>query len=193
MPDLHPEQSAALSYIESRGTLESVEAVRARFRETLQDASELLESVPPESVRLQPPDGGWSVLEVVDHLVASHEPAVEELRELVAGREPRGGPIPAGLQSEAVSTVEWLRLLARFHEIHRDFLAVLKATSDSTPLAPKAPVLMVVKCETPDGLVPVHWVEPLDWKAYATALRLHVREHLEQIRRMESTWLAKPT
>ena len=43
---------------------------------------------------------------------------------------------------------------------------------------------MVVKCATPDGaLEPVHWVERVDWKAFAVVIRVHVLEHLHQIER----------
>jgi hypothetical protein len=45
----------------------------------------------------------------------------------------------------------------------------------------RAPLVMVVNIPEADGrLRPVHWIEDLDWKAYAIVWRLHVVEHLNQ-------------
>lgn len=184
MADLHPEQRAALSYIETRGTQASVESIRSRLHRIVAEADELLRGISPEAARRSPPEGGWSVLEVVDHLVVSHRPAAEELGELLAGREPQGGPIPAGLQSDDVATLGWPEVLERFGRVHGDLLALVDGADDATPQTARAPVLMVVKCRTPDGLVPVHWTEVFDWKAHALLVGLHVKEHLAQIRRV---------
>jgi hypothetical protein len=48
----------------------------------------------------------------------------------------------------------------------------------------RAPIVMVVNVADERGaLVPVHWIEDLDWKAYAITWRLHVIDHLKQARR----------
>ena len=40
---------------------------------------------------------------------------------------------------------------------------------------------MVVNVPAPDGTVrALHWVEDLDWKAYAIVWRLHAIDHLKQ-------------
>jgi hypothetical protein len=31
---------------------------------------------------------------------------------------------------------------------------------------------------------PLHWIEELDWKAYAIIFRLHVLDHLGQVRKV---------
>lgn len=183
MADLHPEQRAALAYVETRGTQAPVESIRSRLRRIVAEADELLQGISPAAARKTPPGGGWSVLEVVDHLVVSHRPAADELRELLAGREPQGGPIPAGLQSDDIGTLAWDEALRRFREVHRSVLELVDGAGDAIPQTARAPVLMVVKCQTPGGLVPVHWTEVFDWKAYALLVGLHVKEHLAQIRR----------
>jgi hypothetical protein len=44
--------------------------------------------------------------------------------------------------------------------------------------------VMVVNVADERGkLVPVHWIEDLDWKAYSITWRLHVIDHLKQARR----------
>ena len=185
MADLYPEQRAALAYAERRGTNAPVESIARRLRETIAEAHELLAAVPAALADVPPAAGGWSVAGVVDHLVVTHELAVEELQGLVAGREPEGPSIPAGLRSAGDDALDWRYLLARFREVHDDLLSVVEAGTDALPVDLRAPVVMVVKCATDDGSrVPVHWVESFDWKAYATVFRAHLLEHLAQIRRV---------
>ena len=44
---------------------------------------------------------------------------------------------------------------------------------------------MVVKCATEDGRTEVvEWIEHLDWKAAALAIRVHTLEHTAQVRRV---------
>ena len=48
----------------------------------------------------------------------------------------------------------------------------------------RAPLVMVINAREPDGReTPLHWIEELDWKAYAIVFRLHVLDHLSQIRK----------
>ena len=45
----------------------------------------------------------------------------------------------------------------------------------------RAPLVMVVNVKDGEGRsAPIHWVEELDWKAYAIVWRLHVVDHLHQ-------------
>jgi hypothetical protein len=48
-----------------------------------------------------------------------------------------------------------------------------------------APVVMVINVKEADGSeTPLHWIEELDWKAYAIIFRLHVLDHLGQARKV---------
>jgi hypothetical protein len=178
---LLPEQQRALDYARRRGTEAPVESIRSRVAATFTAVEDLVERVPAEVARRQPAPSAWSVQEVVDHLVVSDRPAVQQLADLLAGR-PVASPIPAGLQS--ASDVEWDELRRRFRAVHRDLLAVLATADDETPTAAKAPVEMVVKCVTADGTQrPVRWLERFDWKAFAILIHAHNREHIAQIER----------
>ena len=43
---------------------------------------------------------------------------------------------------------------------------------------------MVINARDPDGQMrPLHWIEELDWKAYAIVFRLHVLDHLTQVKK----------
>ena len=95
---LQPEQSQALDYLRRKGTEAPLERLREHVAATFRDIEALLDSVPPGLRALRPAPSRWSVQEIVDHLVESHRPAVEQLREMVSGPRPETGAIPAHLQ-----------------------------------------------------------------------------------------------
>lgn len=184
-PRLRPEQEATLAYARRRGTEAPVAAIAERLRRTFGELDALLDTVPEALAARSPAPGSWSVREVADHLVVSHRRATAQLRDLLAGRSPADGPIPAGLQSPAPQATRWPELADELERVHADFLRAVESASDATPLDARAPVVMVVKCARPDGsLEPVHWVESFDWKAFAILFRMHAHEHLGQIRRV---------
>jgi hypothetical protein len=182
---LRPEQEAALDYARARGTEAPVASIAERLARTFGELDALMALVPPEVAARKPAGGGWSVHEVADHLVVSHRLAVGQLRELLAGRAPGGGAIPAGLQSESPAATPWREVADELSRVHATFLQAVQAAPDDTPLEPRAPVVMVVQCARPDGtLEPVHWVQDFDWKAFAILFRMHAHQHLGQIRRV---------
>ena len=51
----------------------------------------------------------------------------------------------------------------------------------------RAPIVMVVNVpDEPGKVVPLHWVEDLDWKAYAIVWRLHVIDHRKQAKKVHA-------
>jgi hypothetical protein len=181
---LRPEQTQALRYARRKGSEASCDAIRARVASTFADLETLLGTVPLELTALAPAPGKWSLHQIVDHLVVTHRRAVGEFAALVAGESPLSGPIPAGLVSDAPFARPWPLLLADLASVHRDFVEVLGTAGDDTPLEARAPVVMVVKCATADGILePVEWVESFDWKAYGVLFRAHTLEHLHQVQR----------
>ncbi|HVR95802.1 MAG TPA: DinB family protein [Thermoanaerobaculia bacterium] len=181
---LFPEQQRALEYVRRRGTEAPIDAIRSRVAATYSEIEAIAEGVPAETAQHRPAPSSWSVYEVVDHLVESDRPAIDQLAELLAGRSVEAH-IPAGLQSPQPFNTEWPVLLERFREVHRQILALLDSATNGVPLTGTAPVEMVVKCAGPDGaLQPVHWIERFDWKAYALLLHAHNREHIGQLQRI---------
>jgi DinB superfamily len=87
---LRPEQEAALRYVREKGTDAPVASIRERMATTFAELEALLAALPADQVRLRPAPGKWSVHEIVDHLIESHRPAIDELRELVRGHWPGG-------------------------------------------------------------------------------------------------------
>ena len=52
--------------------------------------------------------------------------------------------------------------------------------------AARVPIVMVVNVALADGTNrPLHWVEDIDWKAYAlVSWRLHAIDHMKQVRKL---------
>lgn len=144
----------------------------------------LLDGVTETEARVRAFPNEWSIQEVGDHLVETHRPSLEELRDLLAGRRPPGEPIPAGLQSRDPLARPWPELLRELKRLQAEVVEVLR-TAPERPSGARAPVVMVINVKEPDGReTPLHWIEELDWKAYAIIFRLHVLDHLGQARKV---------
>ena len=102
-------------------------------------------------------------------------------------KHPPGEAIPASLQSKAPLHRPWPWLLAELGRIHGEILRTLAAVSPEFTTEARAPLVMVVNVTDDDGkVVPLHWVEELDWKAYAITWRLHVLDHLKQVKKVRA-------
>lgn len=181
---LLPEQERALSYTRKRGTEASLDAIRSKVAGTYAEFEALVEAIPADLAAEHRSTSGWSIQEVVDHLVQSDGPAVRQLAQLLAGQSV-DTPIPASLQSPDPFELDWNALRSEFRRVHQEILGLLDKASDELPLTATAAVQMVVKCAGPDGsLTPVSWVERFDWKAYSILLHAHNREHIAQVNRI---------
>jgi len=150
-----------------------------------------LDGVGEAEARARTLPGEWTVQEVVDHLVETHRPSLDELRDLLENRRPAGGPVPASLQSADPMGRRYGDLVSDLKAVHAAVLRVLSGAPDRMTDA-RAPLVMVINAKEPDGgEAPLHWIEELDWKAYAvTAFRLHELDHLNQIKKTLKAGLA---
>ncbi len=178
-----PEQERALNYLRRKGTEASVDAVRTSAERAFRRLESQLDDIPAKTASVRPPQGGWCVHEVVEHLLVSHRPALEQLRAFLDGRPP-GDAVPAGLVSDDPFAKSWDVLVAELKEMNRDFSGTLAGISDDFSTDLRADVVMLVKATEPDGSVKVlEWVQGFDWKAFVTALKVHTLEHVAQIER----------
>jgi hypothetical protein len=178
-----PERTAALEYLRRKGTDAPVAKLLSGLRSTFRTFEQTIERV-PEAVRSRRPGAtAWSVHEIVDHLVQTHRPAVRELRALCAGVPPDGGPIPARLRSANPFDRTWAALVVDLMDVHAQVVGLVEEAGDTTPVTAKAPFVIVVKSQGPGAPEVIEWVEALDWKAYAQALRIHTHEHNAQVER----------
>jgi hypothetical protein len=179
-----PEQERAREYLHLKGTLLSPEEIRERVRTAFAATEEFLDTVSTVEACQRPLPGEWCVQEIIDHLVETHRPSVEELRCLLRGERPSDGPIPASLQSKAPLERPWPELVGGLKRLHTEILDVLSHIPDGFTSEARAPIVMVINAKHPDGgEAPIHWIEELDWKAYAVIFRLHEIDHLNQAKR----------
>lgn len=182
---MRPEQIKAREYLYHKGTLLSPREIHEQVRAAFAATEELLDGVSEVEARQRPAQGEWCAQEVVDHLVETHRPGIDELRCLLRGERPAGGPVPAGLQSRAPLDRSWPGLVADLKRLHAEILAMVAAVPDGFASEARAPFVMVINVKNPDGSEsPLHWIEELDWKAYAVAtFRIHEIDHLKQAKR----------
>jgi len=179
-----PEQIKAREYLHQKGTLLEPRLIHERVRAAFAATEAFLDGVSEAEARQRPAPEEWCIQEVVDHLVVTHRPGVEELHCLLRGERPEGGPIPASLQSRAPLDRPWPGVVADLKRLHGEILEILAGVPGSFVTEARAPVVLVVNARNPDGSErPLHWVEDLDWKAYAVVFRLHEIDHLNQAKR----------
>ncbi len=175
----------ARDYLRERGTLAAPATVREQVGAALGTLESLLEEVTAaQAARVSIP-GEWAVQEIVDHLVETFRPGIDELRCLLAGQDPPGEPIPASLQSKAPRLRPWPWLQAELRRLNADTLAMLGAVAPDFDTDARAPVVMVINVPEGGGIRPLHWIEALDWRAYTmVSWRLHTLDHVKQIRKV---------
>src|SRR5919198_6377335 len=170
----------AQEYFTSKAALPPAE-VREQVAAAFASLDGVLAEVSAERAGVRTGSGEWSVQEVVDHLLETFRPGVDELRCLLAGVRPPGEPIPAALQSKAARLRPWPWLLDELRRTEGDVLDLLQRVPVDFVGKEAAPIVMVVNI--PDG-PPLHWVQDVEWKAYTiVSWRLHTIDHLKQIRK----------
>lgn len=152
-------QERVRAYFRSKGALAPA-AVREQITAAFDALDAVLATVPPERAPRQSIPGEWSVQEVVDHLLETYRPGVDELRCLLAGRRPPGGPIPAGLQSKAPLLRPWPWLLDELRRVHRSVVDLIDGVPADFATDARVPFVMVVNVPGPDGTVrALEWIE----------------------------------
>ena len=172
-------------YLRDNGTLAPTALIRRRVTTAFENLEHFLRAADPTCAARRAWPAEWSLHEIADHVVQTHRPSRDELRDLLAGRRPAGPPIPASLQSKDPLARPWPALLDDLARVHADIVADLAAAPDDFPTHVRAPVIVVINAEATDGsTVPLSWDDEIDWKAYAVFLRLHAIDHLNQARKV---------
>jgi hypothetical protein len=178
-------QERARAYFTSRAVLTPA-AIGEQVGAAFDALDAVLTTISPEQARRRPAPEQWSAQEIVDHLLETYRPGVDELRCVLAGQRPPGEPIPAALQSKAPLLRSWSWLLDELRRTHRDVIELIGSVTADFVTDARAPTVMVVNVS--GGEVPgraLHWVEDLDWKAYAmVSWRLHAIDHMKQVRKV---------
>lgn len=178
-------QERARAYFASKTALSPAE-VRAQIVASFDALDAVLTTIPAQRAARRPAPHQWSVQEIVDHLLETYRPGADELRCVLAGHRPPGEPIPAALQSKAPLLRPWSWLLDELRRTHRDVVELIGGVTPDFVTEARVPIVMVVNVPGDDGAErALHWVEDLDWKAYAiVAWRLHAIDHMKQARKV---------
>lgn len=178
-------KARARDYLRTKGTLVPARMIAERVAAAFAALESFLDAVPPERAARRSIPGEWTIQEIADHLVETHRPGLDELRCLLAGQRPPGEPIPASLQSKAPHLRPWPWLLAELGRVHGDIVRALEGVPPDFTTHATAPLVMVANApDAAGGSVPLHWIEELDWKAYAIVWRLHAIDHLNQAKKV---------
>ena len=176
-------KTRALEYVKTRGTDAPLSAIRSGIADAFTTLGAVLDGAPAAHITRRPRAGEWCVQEIVDHLVETFRPGVDELRCLLAGQRPPGDVIPASLQSKAPMLRPWPWLRRELATLQADVNDALAAVPDPFTTEARVPIVMVVGVRDAGIVTPVEWIEKLDWKAYAiVSFRLHTVDHLKQVR-----------
>ena len=105
MSTVTPATEAALrtrvrEYLRDNGTQAPTALIRRRVATAFDNLERCLRAIDADRAARRAWPGEWSLHEIADHVVETHRPSRDELRELLAGRRPAGPPIPASLQSK---------------------------------------------------------------------------------------------
>ena len=73
-------------YFAARGTQAPAGELRERIAEAFESLEMFLDTVPPAAAARAAVAGEWTIHEIVDHLVETHRPGLDELWCLLAGR-----------------------------------------------------------------------------------------------------------
>lgn len=174
---LLPEQQRAVDYLAKKGSAAPADKLRQQLRESFAATERAFDDVPAELRETPLAAGKWCAHEILDHLVLSHGPAIEQFASLLKGISPDGVAIPADLHRD--DRPEWNESRKQLGEIHREFERLMDTASDETSLDPKAMIEIVVKVDEK----PLHWFERIDWKAFVQGVRVHTIEHQNQLAR----------
>src|SRR5262249_3384086 len=137
-------KAKAREYFATRGTLAPAGALRERIAEAFESLATFLATVPAAAAARTAIAGEWTIHEIVDHLVETHRPGLDELWCLLAGRRPPGKAIPAGLSSKAPLTRPWPWLRVELARTHGEILRPLDAGPPGLPTHPPRPTPVVV-------------------------------------------------
>jgi hypothetical protein len=179
-------QAKAREYFRTKATELPASVIRERVADALRSFEEFVLPLSAVQAGRTAIRGEWTIQDIVDHVVETYRPGLDELWCLLSGQRPPGEPIPASLRSKAPLLRPWPWLLDEITRLHAEVLRTLGAVRADFTTGARAPIVMVVNVTDANGVAtPLHWIEDLDWKAYAiVSWRLHAIDHLKQAKRV---------
>ncbi|HEV8676893.1 MAG TPA: DinB family protein [Methylomirabilota bacterium] len=179
------EQAKLRSYLAGQSAKLSAGEIRQRIEDAADEFFGAVGGVTDAAAHTPPTAGEWSVAEILDHVTLTLEDATAIMRTLAAGKPARAlrdhRPRPA---EAAASVAELLARLRRNQAALSDFLAA--CSTEPHTFGTARPGRRGPSPATPGGAHYRRVAEPvfgeINWKGYALILRLHYRDHAQQVR-----------
>jgi hypothetical protein len=148
---LRPEQIKAREYFHHKGTLLPAAQIHDRVAAAFAATEAYFQSVTDDEARARalPASGPFTKWWII--LLETHRPSLVELVDLLEGRAPAGGPIPAFLQSADPMARPFRALLSDLGTDARGRRPSLLSTAPERMTDARAAIIMVVNVKEPDG------------------------------------------
>lgn len=159
-------QQKLQGYLAAQSAKLTAAEIRARLDEAAGDFFATLAGVTDAAAHARPADGEWSVAEVVDHVALTLDDVTGIMRTLAGGARPRRP------MTVAVQPVNGGRPLAELVGRLRKSQAAVSEFLGAQSGEPHT-----------DLRVPDNDFGAINWKGYALILRLHYKDHAEQVRK----------
>jgi hypothetical protein len=156
-------------YLAAQSSKLSAHEIAARLREEAERFLAAVVGVDEQSAHRRPSGAEWSVAEIVDHVTRTLEDVTPIIRALMRGKRP-GRPMTIEIPPTNATrplTELLIRLRASQHAV--DALLMSAVHESHTDLR-----------------VSDYDFGEINWKGYALVLRLHYKDHTEQVRRTVS-------
>src|SRR2546425_327158 len=115
----------AREYFRTKSAQAPVAVLRERIAEPCRAVEALLAPLSAAQAARATLPGEWTIQEIVDHLVETYRPGLDELWCLLAGRRPPGEPIPASLHAQAPLLRPGPLLRDELRRVHAEVLKTL--------------------------------------------------------------------
>jgi len=159
-------QQKLQGYLAAQSAKLSAAEIRARVDETAGEFFAALDGVSEAAAHRRPAEGEWSVAEIVDHVTVTLEDALGIMRTLASGARPSR---PMTVAHAPVNAGRPLAVLASQLRERQAALAEFLAAQSGEPHT--------------DLRVPDDYFGDINWKGYALILRLHYKDHAQQVRK----------
>jgi hypothetical protein len=164
------EQDKLRSYLAAQSAKLTAAEIGSRLDEAAGEFFAVLEGVSETAAHKRPAAGEWSVAEVVDHVTLT----LEEVSRIV--RTLAGGVRPSQPMTVALVPVNGGRPLAELAARLRRSQAALAEFLGAPSAEPNTELR-----------VSDNYFGEINWKGYALILRLHYKDHAQQVRKTRSS------
>jgi DinB superfamily len=160
------DQARLQSYLAAQSAKLSADEIRERIESAAAEFLGMLDGITDAAAHTRPATGEWSIADILDHLTLTMQDAAGIIRTLAAGKPAQAFQDHQPRPGQAAQPVA--ELLARLRQTQAgvsEFLAAQGAEPNT------------------EVRVAESYFGEITWKGYALILRLHYRDHAEQVRK----------